>query len=127
MFASVGDVAAFQAGLFGGQLLAPNWVAEMQKVTPNSLGYGLGIYSSRRNGRKLWGHTGRTLGFESIAWRDPSTGAAIVFIQNASWYPNAKQVNAAWYAVEREATSGSSERVGCLSTLWPSAPALRSL
>ena len=27
MFASVDDVAAFQAGLFGGQLLAPKWVA----------------------------------------------------------------------------------------------------
>ena len=106
MFASVDDAAAFQAGLFGGQLLAPKWVAEMQKVAPNSQGYGLGIYSSRRNGRKWWGgHTGRTLGFESIAWHDPSTGAAIVLIQNASWCPNAKQVNAAWYAVEREANT----------------------
>ena len=36
MFVSVGDVAAFLAGVFGGQLLAPNWVAESGKPTRGS-------------------------------------------------------------------------------------------
>ncbi len=92
-YASVDDVlryAAFHLNS-GSGVLAPERLEQMYHLVgadpDQQVGYGLGIHTSRRNGRLVRNHGGGGFGFLcDLVW-DPATGVAVVVLTNSEDHP----------------------------------------
>jgi D-alanyl-D-alanine carboxypeptidase len=62
--------------------------ANVAKLHPKAP-YGLGMRRVKLNGYKAYGHSGRYLGVQNVAWRIPELGVTVVVLTNQSiWDPN---------------------------------------
>ncbi len=88
--ASSGDVARWARALFGGGVLRADTLAAMlgdvtrtQRYHP-TVPYGLGVQLTEISGRPSIGHSGRLLGFRSVARWLPRERVAIAVLTNQS-------------------------------------------
>jgi D-alanyl-D-alanine carboxypeptidase len=84
MVGNASDVASWAAALFGGRVLEPESLREMQTVASLS-DYGLGIGRSHApSGDEMWGHGGEIGGYRSEMWHVPELGLTLVTLWNDS-------------------------------------------
>lgn len=81
LISTSGELAAFLAGLFGGDLISDGAVDEMTAIGPGGFGLGLNPYDPPSGGR-MYGHIGVTLGYTAAMVIDPSTGDTLVVLSN---------------------------------------------
>lgn len=89
------DAALWMRAWVGGGVLSPKLHAEVMadfanvaKLHPKSP-YGLGMRRTKINGYRAYGHSGRYLGIQNVAWHVPELGVTVVVLTNQSiWDPN---------------------------------------
>lgn len=87
MVSTAGDLHRFYTALFGGQIIVPTLLAEMQKQQlANCNGfdceYGLGLEIWHIAGKTGYGHNGALIGIEANALYFPETKTTIVLFKN---------------------------------------------
>jgi D-alanyl-D-alanine carboxypeptidase len=69
MVSTAADVARFYQALFGGTLLRPQQLKQMETTVTAAAGdYGLGLWERPLRCGDAWGHLGETAGYRSFAW-----------------------------------------------------------
>jgi D-alanyl-D-alanine carboxypeptidase len=84
MVGDAGDVARWADALFGGHVVEPNSLREMQTVVSSgNSDYGLGIAKGYApSGGEMWGHGGEIGGYRSEMWHVPELGLTLVTLWN---------------------------------------------
>ena len=80
LYATVGDLRAFWAALFGGRIVGSRWVDEM--VRPHSERYGLGFWLATTTGTVALEGYDAGVSFRSV--HDPATGHTRTVVSNTS-------------------------------------------
>jgi len=89
MVASASDLARWAQALYGGTVVAPGLLTQMEASRACYDWYGLGTRTRFFNGRRAYGHLGSLRGFTDAMWYFPREGAAIVILTNeGSWVPD---------------------------------------
>ena len=82
---SARDIAAWCDALYGGHVVSPAALAQMEDFIyypkPDET-YGLGTRSRVIGGERVFGHTGSIRGFDAAAWHFPDTNMTIVVMTN---------------------------------------------
>jgi len=92
MVSTTADLDRFYRALLAGRLLRPAELAEMRTVvpwdpaSPESGGYGLGIYSVALSCGLVWGHDGLALGHSTISWHSPDGARQASIALNMTHY-----------------------------------------
>ncbi len=98
---TVNDLARFETALHGGKIVNPALLklaetparlndGSVGKMSPTSLGYGLGWEISEQDGRRRLAHGGSLAGFRTMYARYPDQGWAVIILANStSARPNA--------------------------------------
>lgn len=82
MVGNAGDVARWAEALFGGRVLEPDSLREMQTVVERT-DYGLGIArGGAPSGGEMWGHGGDIGGYRAEMWHVPELGVTLVTLWN---------------------------------------------
>ncbi len=90
IFSRADNVTHWSKELFGGNVLSPNSLSQMQTLVPLSFssdryyGYGLGATRISDTGTIMWGHEGNMPGYVSVVFYIPRTGASIAILINQS-------------------------------------------
>jgi D-alanyl-D-alanine carboxypeptidase len=83
---SAHDITTWGDALYGGHLVAPQDLAEMEDWTyypaPIDETYGLGTRSRVIEGERVFGHTGSIRGFDAAMWHFPNTDMTITVLTN---------------------------------------------
>jgi D-alanyl-D-alanine carboxypeptidase len=87
--ASANDLAHWAQALFGGDVLAPEYLDAMVDVAgtapfKSAIPYGYGVQVIEIDGRRTVGHSGRLLGFRSAVRYLPDQGVSIAVLTNQS-------------------------------------------
>jgi len=87
--ANAGDLARWAQALFGGDVLAPEYLDAMVDVAgtaavKSAIPYGYGVQVIEIDGRRTVGHSGRLLGFRSVVRYLPDQGVSIAVLTNQS-------------------------------------------
>jgi CubicO group peptidase (beta-lactamase class C family) len=80
LYSTTGDLLRWTQGLFGGHLLKPGSLDQM--ITPVKAGYGFGLFSGTKNGRKVISHSGGIDGFASHLAYYPEAKVTIAVLTN---------------------------------------------
>lgn len=84
--ASAHDIALWGDALYGGHLVNPELLAQMEDWTyyppPIDETYGLGTRSREIEGERVFGHTGSIRGFDAAMWHFPETDMTIDVLTN---------------------------------------------
>jgi D-alanyl-D-alanine carboxypeptidase len=101
MVSTAADVASFYRALFGGRLLRPQQLKQMETtVSGGALGdYGLGLWEQPLACGDAWGHLGETSGYRSFAWSSRDGRQQTVVLATTTSTPAAPQVDAALNAL----------------------------
>ncbi|MCW6006970.1 beta-lactamase family protein [Micromonospora sp. CPCC 205371] len=92
LISTTSDLNDFYKALFGGKLLSPALLAQMRTTvpfdpsTPESGGYGLGVYFIDTPCGQIWGHDGGVVGQVTVSWHLPDLGRQLTYAQNFSHY-----------------------------------------
>jgi CubicO group peptidase (beta-lactamase class C family) len=84
MTSTVGDLTTFLDGLFAGELIDEESLAEMIALPDGDNSYALGIFQLG----SLWGHDGRIWGYLSALFHDVDTGVTVAVLVNRSSAPD---------------------------------------
>ena len=85
MAASARDAAVWGDALYGGHVVSPQALAEMEGVTfypQTGETYGLGTRSRQFGGERMFGHTGSIRGYVAAMWHFKDSGLTIVALSN---------------------------------------------
>jgi CubicO group peptidase (beta-lactamase class C family) len=87
--ASANDLAHWAQALFGGDVLAPEYLEAMVDVAgtaavKSAIPYGYGVQVIEIDGRRTLGHSGRLLGFRAAVRYLPDQGVSIAVLTNQS-------------------------------------------
>jgi D-alanyl-D-alanine carboxypeptidase len=84
--ASAHDITTWGDALYGGHLVRPDLLAQMEDWTyyppPIDETYGLGTRSRVIEGERVFGHTGSIRGFDAAMWHFPDTDMTISVLTN---------------------------------------------
>jgi D-alanyl-D-alanine carboxypeptidase len=87
MVGTAGDVARWAEALFGGRVVEPDSLREMETLVAPS-NYGLGIARGQApNGSEMWGHSGDIGGYRAEMWRVDKPRVTLVLLWNDSTAP----------------------------------------
>ena len=83
LVSTVDDLLAFMDALVAGRVLNAEQLTLMfDTTTPSRSGYGLGMSAYDFDGRTIFGHNGRTVGFAAAIRHDPATGVTVAVLSN---------------------------------------------
>jgi D-alanyl-D-alanine carboxypeptidase len=85
ILSDVGDIATWCRALYGGQLLAPDSLAQMENYDYSPYSeetYGLGTRTRLFDGERMFGHTGSLRGFYGAMWYYPDSQLTVVVLDN---------------------------------------------
>ena len=89
MVSSATDLARWATDLYGGSVVAPDLLAQMETNKACYDYYGLGTRERIVGGRVAYGHLGSLRGYVDAMWYFPVEGAAIVVLSNSgTWSPD---------------------------------------
>ncbi len=92
LVSTTADLDRFFRALLSGRLLRPAELAQMRTVvpwdpaSPESGGYGLGIYSVALSCGLVWGHDGLVPGYRTFSWHSPDGTRQATVAQNMTHY-----------------------------------------
>jgi D-alanyl-D-alanine carboxypeptidase len=96
MVSTAADVARFYQALFGGRLLRPQQLKQMETTVTGAGGdYGLGLWEQPLLCGDAWGHLGETAGYRSLAWSSRDGRHQTVVLATTTSTPAAPEVDAA--------------------------------
>lgn len=84
------DLARWSHALYRGKLLSPASMTKMLKMNswPDGTRYGLGAGQVPYGAKKLYGHGGRLIGFQSMMYTMPKDSVTFVIVTNSDPLPN---------------------------------------
>src|SRR4029077_6325769 len=85
MASNASDLATWAEALYGGDVVAPDLMAQMLVFPNHHDHYGLGRHQTIFDGRRAYGHGGSLRGFQAEMWWFPREGASIVVLGNAGF------------------------------------------
>ena len=80
-FSTTGEIATFFSGLFGGELVSADSLAEMTDLGPEGYGLGIGGYIPS-DGTQMYGHVGFIDGYTGGMVHGPTSGDTLVVLTN---------------------------------------------
>jgi D-alanyl-D-alanine carboxypeptidase len=92
MVSTAADLNRFYRALLGGRLLSRPLLAQMETTvpedpsTPESGGYGLGLYWVQLPCGRFWRHDGGTIGHQTISWHSADGRTQLTYAQNMAFY-----------------------------------------
>jgi D-alanyl-D-alanine carboxypeptidase len=96
MVSTAADVARFYQALFGGKLLHPQQLKQMETTVTGAAGdYGLGLWERPLLCGDAWGHLGETVGYRSFAWSSRDGRRQTVVLTTTTSTPAAPEVDSA--------------------------------